>query len=101
MRGLEPLNLPFTKRLLYQLSYIGLSFCEVLSRLTEQIITLHTLLVKHFFVDRTRQKPTSPRCDARPHPREVSFCFVLPAFHTGCANEIELILTLSEPDDEP
>ena len=23
MRGLEPLNLPFTKRLLYQLSYIG------------------------------------------------------------------------------
>jgi hypothetical protein len=24
MRGLEPLNLPFTKRLLYQLSYIGL-----------------------------------------------------------------------------
>lgn len=24
VRGLEPLNLPFTKRLLYQLSYTGL-----------------------------------------------------------------------------
>ena len=31
MRGLEPLNLLFTKQLLYQLSYIGLDVYEVSS----------------------------------------------------------------------
>lgn len=33
MRGLEPLNLPFTKRLLYQLSYIGLHVTGPLAKL--------------------------------------------------------------------
>ena|SRR5258706_8742077 len=92
VRGLEPLNLPFTKRLLYQLSYTGLQqtllialfipklLLNALTRpqevhWTQSIITLTTSRCQAFFNMRLSSFPIQDGFYSfKPFQRRASWC---------------------------